>query len=78
MSEHRQAIVTIDGPAGVGKSTISRLIAAELAFTYLETVSLFRAIAWALAQTGKGVEELSHDEGLLAWLQGLEMQLLPP
>ena len=78
MSEHRQAIVTIDGPAGVGKSTISRLIAAELAFTYLDTGSMYRAIAWALAQTGKRVEELSHDEGLLAWLQGLEMQLLPP
>ncbi|MDO5674303.1 MAG: (d)CMP kinase [bacterium] len=78
MSETRQAIVTIDGPAGVGKSTISRLIAAELGFTYLDTGSMYRAIAWVLAESGKGTDELGHDEGLATQLQGLEMDLLPP
>lgn len=78
MFEPRQAIVTIDGPAGVGKSTISRHIAAELSFTYLDTGSMYRAIAWSLAQTGKTADDLSHDGELLVWLQGLELELLPP
>ncbi|MFC1818892.1 (d)CMP kinase, partial [Thermodesulfobacteriota bacterium] len=33
----RKDIVTIDGPSGAGKSTISKLLAAELHYTYLDT-----------------------------------------
>lgn len=40
-------IVTIDGPAGAGKSTVSRLLAAELGFRFLDTGSMYRAITWA-------------------------------
>ncbi len=73
-----QAIVTIDGPAGVGKSTISRLLAEALAFTYLDTGSMYRAIAYLLTKDGKPVEQLAGDESLIARLQGLELALLPP
>jgi len=44
MSERRQ-IVTIDGPSGVGKSTLSRQVAATLGFTYLDTGAMYRAVA---------------------------------
>jgi cytidylate kinase len=35
-------IVAIDGPAGAGKSTVARLVAAELGFTYLDTGAMYR------------------------------------
>lgn len=40
-------IVTVDGPAGAGKSTVCRLLAKELGFTYLDTGAMYRAVAWA-------------------------------
>lgn len=41
-------IVTIDGPAGVGKSTMAKQLARELGIPYLDTGAMFRAIAWKL------------------------------
>jgi len=43
-----QKIVTIDGPSGVGKSTISRTVAASLSFTYLDTGAMYRAVGLQL------------------------------
>jgi cytidylate kinase len=39
-------IIAIDGPAGVGKSTISKLIAQKLGFLYIDTGAIYRAITW--------------------------------
>jgi len=41
-------IIAIDGPAGVGKSTVAKLLAARLGFLYLDTGALYRAIAWKM------------------------------
>lgn len=49
MSE-RQNVVTIDGPSGVGKSTISRRVASSLGFTYLDTGAMYRAVGLYLEQ----------------------------
>ena len=38
-------IITIDGPAGAGKSTVSRIVANELDFLYLDTGAMYRAVA---------------------------------
>lgn len=43
----RRPVVTIDGPAGAGKSTVSRTVADRLGFTYLDTGALYRAVALA-------------------------------
>ncbi len=43
-------IVAIDGPAGVGKSTVAKLLASRLKFLYLDTGALYRAVAWAVLQ----------------------------
>ncbi len=40
-------IVTIDGPAGAGKSTIARALAKRLGFRFLDTGAMYRAVAWA-------------------------------
>jgi CMP/dCMP kinase len=47
-------IVAIDGPAGAGKSTVARAVADRLAFTYLNTGAMYRAVA--LASRERGVE----------------------
>ena len=41
-------IVAIDGPAGVGKSTVAKLLASRLGFLYLDTGALYRSVAWAV------------------------------
>jgi len=43
-------IVTIDGPAGVGKSTMAKQLARELSIPYLDTGAMFRSIAWKLGE----------------------------
>jgi cytidylate kinase len=39
-------IIAIDGPAGVGKSTVAKMLAARLGYLYLDTGALYRAVAW--------------------------------
>jgi cytidylate kinase len=43
-------IVAVDGPAGAGKSSVCRLLARELDYTFLDTGAMYRAVAWALRQ----------------------------
>lgn len=40
-------VVAIDGPAGSGKSTVAKMLAEQLHLTYVNTGSLYRAVAWA-------------------------------
>lgn len=40
-------IITIDGPAGAGKSTAARMLADRLGFEFLDTGAMYRAVAWA-------------------------------
>ena len=55
VAEKRQArrlTVAIDGPAGVGKSTVAKLLASRLEYLYLDTGALYRATAWAIIESG--------------------------
>jgi len=44
-------IITLDGPAGAGKSTVSRQLARKLGYVYLDTGSLYRALAYKALKT---------------------------
>ena len=69
-----QPIVTIDGPSGGGKSTVSRLLAARLGFTYLDTGAMYRAVAYQCREKGVNVHDTEQLEALLA---AIRIELLP-
>ncbi len=73
MSE-KQEIVTIDGPSGVGKSTVSRKVAAALGFTYLDTGAMYRGVGLFLLRRET---DLDDSEMIAKNLQELELRLLP-
>jgi cytidylate kinase len=45
-------VITIDGPSGVGKSTVSKILAESLGYRYLDTGALYRAVAWKVKHEG--------------------------
>src|SRR5258707_9206104 len=49
MAEH--LIVAIDGPAGAGKTTLGRMLARELGLLYIDTGSMYRAVALAVIES---------------------------
>jgi len=51
------AIVAIDGPSGSGKSTVSRFLAEQLGWRYLDTGAMYRAVTWAVLQAGVSPED---------------------
>lgn len=54
-------IIAVDGPAGAGKSTVSKIVAARLGYTYIDTGAMYRAVALKVLQSGKSVEDVTGD-----------------
>lgn len=65
-------IVTIDGPAGSGKSTVARKLAAHLQIAYLDTGAMYRAVAYAVLQRGI---DLSNAEALLQAARAVRLEV---
>ena len=57
MTRSREPIITIDGPAGAGKSTVARLLALRLGYRLLDTGGMYRALAWSVQQAGLAGED---------------------
>lgn len=60
-------VVAIDGPSGVGKSTVARKVANTLGFVYVDTGALYRSVAWLALEhnvswdDGPGLAELAEN-----------------
>lgn len=68
-----RCVIAIDGPAGAGKSTVSRLLARALGFRYVDTGAMYRVVGVLAARRGIGLD----DAGALAALcdgMGLEFE----
>jgi len=63
-------VIAIDGPAGAGKSTVARAVAAELGFTYLDSGAMYRCVALAAREAGVAADDAA---GLGALAAGLEI-----
>ena len=74
MCRNKGIVVAIDGPSGVGKSTISRELAARLGFTYLDTGAMYRAVALSFQRSGI---DPGDDEMVESGLEKLTIELLP-
>jgi 1-acyl-sn-glycerol-3-phosphate acyltransferase len=51
-------IITIDGPAGTGKSTVAKRVAEELGIVYFDTGAMYRAFTWVLLNKGIELNDL--------------------
>jgi CMP/dCMP kinase len=65
----RPFIVAIDGPAGAGKSSVSKLLARRLGFTFVDTGAIYRAVALSARRQGIGYEQDEALAGLLGRIQ---------
>ena len=52
MTAVQPPVITIDGPAASGKSSIARRVAQHLGFTYVNTGNMYRAMTWAVLEAG--------------------------
>lgn len=63
-------VIAIDGPAGAGKSSVARGVAAEIGFTYLDSGAMYRCVALAALQGQAGLDD---GEALGALAEGLDI-----
>lgn len=58
-------VIAIDGPAGVGKSTVGKAIAAQFGYGFINTGEMYRALAWKLLRDGIDISDEASVERVL-------------
>ncbi len=71
---NRRISVAIDGPAGAGKSSISKIVAKKLGYLYIDTGAMYRGITWALLNAGISIDDVDAVEAVLSKIQ-LELRV---
>ena len=66
-------IIAIDGPAGSGKSTVAKFIAKRLNYRYIDTGSMYRAVAWSAEK--KDID-LSDENAVGQWVTQLKIEFV--
>lgn len=64
MNTHKLA-VAVDGPAGAGKSSISKIVAKKLGYLYIDTGAMYRSVTWAVLHNHIDVNNQKAVEALL-------------
>ena len=73
--QKRQPIVAIDGPAGAGKSTVTRSLAHQLGLLYLDTGAMYRAVTWLAMNSNTAIDD---EEAIANLIQDLDLKLTSP
>ncbi len=72
-------IIAVDGPAGAGKSTVSKIVAAKLGYTYIDTGAMYRAVALKSSRSCEDLvdiienTEIELDDRARVFLDGAEV-----
>jgi len=72
-AEPRRLVIAIDGPSGAGKSTVGRALAERLGYTFLDTGSMYRAVALRALREGL---DLDSEQAIAALAEQCEIALL--
>ena len=70
----KKIAIAIDGPAGAGKSSISKVVANELGYLYIDTGAMYRGVTWAVLDSHVDVKNQKDVESLLP---SLDLSLEP-
>ena len=70
----RQPIVAIDGPAGAGKSTVTRSVAEQLDLLYLDTGAMYRAVTWLVMNSDI---EVKDQDSIADLVKEVKIDLIP-
>ncbi|WP_320668386.1 bifunctional pantoate--beta-alanine ligase/(d)CMP kinase [Prochlorococcus sp. MIT 1307] len=70
----RKPIVAIDGPAGAGKSTVTKAFAEKLGLLYLDTGAMYRAVTWLIQQ--KGIDP-KNQSAVAKSIENLKLEIEP-
>lgn len=69
----RAPIIAIDGPAGAGKSTVTRLVAKKLGLLYLDTGAMYRALTWLVLNSETAIDD---EAGVAELISQCDLELL--
>ena len=64
-------VIAIDGPAGAGKSTVAKIVAEKLGYTYIDTGAMYRGVAWKTLRDDKEASV----EAILRAVQDIDVRL---
>ncbi|MBI4061384.1 MAG: (d)CMP kinase [Elusimicrobia bacterium] len=74
MTRRKGLVIAMDGPAGVGKSTVGGLVAKSLGYKFINTGEMYRALTWKALERGL---DLNDHDGVLGLAKSLSWEFKP-